>query len=173
MSRKEIGKTKTQVLRSIKTYRTANMDCTDIIATSVRMLHRGAIVTRTGRRRHRLEVCSPRSCAAVTTNHRRQDDGSSHGFSGDLSNMIGEPGGVRLGAAGPSPQCWYRAGSPDQAGSLSQSNDPTDAKRYLNDEGGETSAHHHNVPGTGFLFLRRLALNRRRRMFATRSIVWS
>jgi hypothetical protein len=58
MSWKEIGKTKTQVLRSTKTYRTANMDCTDIIATSVRMLHRGAIVTLTGRRRHRLEVCS-------------------------------------------------------------------------------------------------------------------
>jgi len=63
MSRKEIGKTKTQVLRSIKTYRIANMDCTDIkstdiIATSLRMLHRGAIVTLTGRRRHHLEVCS-------------------------------------------------------------------------------------------------------------------
>ena len=111
-----------------------------------------------------LKYIAPRSCAAVITNDRRQDDGSSHGFSGDLSNMIGEPGGVRLGAAGPSPQCWYRAGSPDQAGSLSQSNDPTDAKRHLNDEGGETSAHRHNAPDTGFLFLRRLAPNRRKRI---------
>ena len=52
MSRKEIGKTKTQVLRSIKTYRIANMDCTDIkstdiIATSLWM-HRGAILTLIG-----------------------------------------------------------------------------------------------------------------------------
>jgi hypothetical protein len=30
----------------------------------------------------------------------RQDDGSSHGFPGDLSNMLRGPGGVRLGAAG-------------------------------------------------------------------------
>jgi hypothetical protein len=29
-----------------------------------------------------------------------QDDVSPHGFSGDLSNMLREPGGVRLGAVG-------------------------------------------------------------------------
>jgi hypothetical protein len=35
MSRKEIGKTKTQVLRSIKTYSIADMDCADIKSTDI------------------------------------------------------------------------------------------------------------------------------------------